>query len=60
MIQGETYFTRRGRTIENIPSLPPPPPTDAALNEHVKRSVLQARKWYQYLVATKVELDPVH
>ena len=47
-------FTTRGNAIENIP------PTSAALKEHVKRSVLQARKWYNCLDALRVEQDPVN
>lgn len=47
-------FTTRGKAIENIP------PTSAALKEHVKRSVLQARKWYNCLDALRVEQDPVN
>jgi hypothetical protein len=47
-------FTTRGKAIENIP------PTSAALKEHVKRSVLQARKWYNCLDCLRVEHDPVN
>ena len=47
-------FTSKGKTMENIP------PTAAALSEHIKRSVLQARKWYHCLEATRVVQDPAH
>ncbi len=47
-------FTSKGKTMENIP------PTAAALSEHIKRSVLQARKWYHCLEATRVDQDPAH
>jgi hypothetical protein len=47
-------FASRGKAIENIP------PTAAALNEHVKRSVLQAQKWYDCLEAHRIEMDPVN
>ena len=46
--------TIKGKTIENIP------PTTAVLNEHVKRSALQARKCYNCLETTRVELEPTH
>ena len=46
------YLFTRGKALENIP------PTAAALHEHVKRSALQARKWYHCLEATRVEQDP--
>ena len=46
-------FASRGKAIENIP------PTAAALNEHVKRSVLQANKWYECLEAQRIEMDPL-
>ena len=45
-------FTSKGKTIDNIS------PTAASLNKHVKRSVLQVRKWYNCLEATRVELEP--
>jgi hypothetical protein len=45
-------FTSKGKTIGNIP------PTAASLNKHVKRSVLQVRKWYNCLEATRVALEP--
>jgi hypothetical protein len=47
-------FTAKAKTIENIP------PTAGALHEHVKRSTLQARKWFHCLEATRVALDPEH
>ena len=45
-------FTSNARTLDNIP------PTAAALNEHVKRSTLQVRKWYNCLESTRIEPDP--
>ena len=47
-------FTTRGKAIENIP------PTSAALKEHVKRAVLQARRWYNCLDSLRDEQDPVN
>ena len=47
-------FASRGTAIENIPQ------TAAALNEHVKRSVLQANKWYECLEAHRIEMDPLN
>ena len=47
-------FTTRGKVIENIP------PTSAALKEHVKRAVLQARRWYNCLDSLRDEQDPVN
>ena len=48
-------FTSKGKTMENIP-----PTAAAALSEHIKRSVLQARKWYHCLEATRADQDPAH
>jgi hypothetical protein len=57
-------FTSKGKTIDNIP------PTAQqgvycyskilyySLSKHVKRSVLQVRKWYNCLEATRVALEP--
>ena len=46
---GGTSLQAKGKTMENIP------PKAAALSEHIKRSVLQARKWYHCLEATRVD-----
>ena len=45
-------FAQENRTIENIP------PTNAALYQHILRSVIQASKWYTCLEKSQDYKDP--
>ncbi|ELT99539.1 hypothetical protein CAPTEDRAFT_208935 [Capitella teleta] len=45
-------FTQKARSLENIP------PTHAALEQHVKRAVLQAKIWNNSTEAVPSAIDP--
>ena len=46
-------LAKKGKAIENVP------PTSASLKEHIKRSALQSRKWFNCLDCMRVDQDPV-